>query len=586
MYRPPPYRRRIIQRLPAGLAEKGYLVLTYDPVGQGERIQFWNPETNESRLGASTREHSYLGAQCLLLGINLAQYMIWDSLRAMDYLLSRPDVDPNRIGCTGVSGGGTNTAYYVPFDERVHVSMPTCYITGFQALLETRGPQDAEQNLFGQLAVGLDHEDYLALVAPRPLQVGAATGDYFPLAGARRCVESARRVYALLGVADHLSIAEPEQPHGYHLPMRQAAYTWFNHWFGKEEEGTDETPIAVDPDETLYCTRSGNVHELGGESVQSLNRQLLARCTPDLPLVSSAREAERYQQDVRERVSRLLSVFPLEGELHLVRSPQSSDAQVRRERLVFEAEPGILVPGTLRLPQGEQEGTVVLWVDEAGKDTTQAGSVLDALAGMGVSSLAIDPRGLGESGFQEGSVDFPSAGYTWVHRMAYLGFLQARSLLGMRAQDVWRALDALGELSDVRSERVVLVGRGGGALLALCAAGLDERVDVTVAHECLGAYRWIVEHEEYRYDASWFLFGVLKELDITDIAALVAPRPLIVWRPVDQERQVVNRGTLWQAWERTQAAYRVLGASQALRYREDALDAAHLARALGLQGGA
>ena len=330
------------QRTPAGFAEKGYLVLAYDPLGQGERWQYWDPIKKDSAFSSSTREHSNVGAQCLLLGTNLAQFMIWDSIRALDYLLSREDVDSSRIGCTGVSGGGTNTAQYVPFDDRVTAAMPTCYIAGFPALLDSVGPQDAEQNLFGQLAVGLDHEDYVSLFAPRPQCVGAATGDYFPLAGARNCVESAKRVYAALDVPDLLSLAVAEQNHGYHLPMRQAAYEWFNRLFDKEEEGIDETEITLEPDEALWCTESGNVYELGSETVFTLNRKELSEIDPALPEVGSESEAANYQQVVRERVRRVLSTSPMTGDLKLTQVPLDSSERVQRERVVFESEPGIL----------------------------------------------------------------------------------------------------------------------------------------------------------------------------------------------------------------------------------------------------
>ncbi len=568
------------QRTPAGFAEKGYFVLAYDPLGQGERWQYWDPETRESAFRSSTHEHSNMGAQCLLLGINLAQYMIWDSIRALDYLLARDEVDPTRVGCTGVSGGGTNTAYYVPFDDRVTASMPTCYIAGFPALLDSVGPQDAEQNLFGQLAVGLDHEDYLSLVAPRPLCVGAATGDYFPLAGARNCVESAERVYATLGVPQNLALAVAEQNHGYHLPMRQAAYAWFNRLFGKEAEGSGETEIELEPDEALWCTESGNVHEFGGETVISLNRALLAGIDPGLPAVGSKREATKYQQTVSERLRRTLAAFPESGDLKLTRAPLAGSDNVRRERIVFESEPGISVPAVLRTPVGPQRDTLLLWIDEHGKDAERSAVLLDALATRGACSLALDPRGMGETGYPPTDNPQTSDHGHISHKVAYMAHLQARPLLGMRVQDVVRGLDALAEMPETTTKRIMVGGRGGGALLALFAAALDQRAAGVVAHECLGSYRWLVENEFYAYDASWFLFGALREFDICDAAALVAPRPLVAWTPHDHQRRPVAADTLEAACLRTIAAYRAFDADGALRYRDDALTSERLASEL------
>lgn len=570
------------QRTPAGFAEKGYLVLAYDPLGQGERWLYWDPVTRESALGSSTHEHSNVGAQCLLLGINLAQYMIWDSIRALDYLLSREDVDPERIGCTGVSGGGTNTAYYVPFDERVTAAMPTCYIAGFPALLDSVGPQDAEQNLFGQLAVGLDHQDYLALVAPRPLCVGAATGDYFPLEGARNTVRGAKRVYTALDVPQELSLAVAEQNHGYHLPMRQAAYAWFNRLFDKEEEGADETEITLEPDEELWCTETGNVHELGSETVFTLNRKILADLDPALPDVTTESQAATYQQVVRERVRRVLSASSITGDLDLTRIPLESSESVRRERIVFESEPGILIPGILRTPSGPQEDTLLLWIDEAGKDSESCSVLLDALAVRGVMSLALDLRGIGETGFPIAENPQTRDHGHISHKVAYMGLLQGRPLLGMRVQDAMRGLDALASLPATTAKQVVIGGRGGGALIALFTAALDQRATMVVAHECLGSYRWLAENEFYNYDASWFLFGVLREFDICDAAGLVAPRELVLWTPHDHQREPVGMTAFLAAYGRTTAAYRAFGAPQALRCRQDILTSDRLARELGL----
>lgn len=570
------------QRTPAGFAEKGYLVLAYDPLGQGERWQYWDATTRESALGSSTQEHSNVGAQCLLLGISLAQYMIWDSIRALDYLLSRDDVDPVRIGCTGVSGGGTNTAYYVPFDDRVTASMPTCYIAGFPALLDSVGPQDAEQNLFGQLAVGLDHQDYLALVAPRPLCVGAATGDYFPLEGARDTVRGAKRTYAALGVPSDLSIAVAEQNHGYHLPMRQAAYAWFNRLFDKVEEGNDETEITLEPDEELWCTETGNVHELGSETVFTLNRKALKALDPALPDVTSESQATTYQQVVRERVRRVLSAYSLSGDLHITRVPMESSESVRRERIVYESEPGIFVPCTLRTPLGAQEDTLLLWIDEAGKNSEDCSVLLDALAVRGVVSLALDPRGMGETGFPITDKPQTSNNAHFSHKMAYMGLLQGRPLLGMRVQDVVRGLDALASLPATTAKRVVIGGSGGGALIALFSAALDQRATSVVAHECLASYRWLAENEFYDYDASWFLFGVLREFDICDVAGLVAPRELVLWSPHDHQRKPVDMAAFLAACGRTTATYRAFDSPQALRCRQDVLTSDRLARELGL----
>ncbi len=126
------------------LATKGYVALAWDTLGQGERIQIYDHDFEEWKVRASTTEHTVQGTQCLLIGDAIARYTIWDGIRALDYLLSRPEVDTKRVACTGNSGGGTHTAYLSALDDRIQVAAPSCYITSWRQMLRTIGPQDSE----------------------------------------------------------------------------------------------------------------------------------------------------------------------------------------------------------------------------------------------------------------------------------------------------------------------------------------------------------------------------------------------------------------------------------------------------------
>ncbi|MCJ7676020.1 MAG: acetylxylan esterase [Sedimentisphaerales bacterium] len=167
------------QTMGALLALNGMAALVFDPIDQGERSQM------PSRLPElwGTKAHTMLGIGSILLGRNTARFEIWDGMRGIDYLQSRPEVDPNRIGCTGNSGGATQTSYLMALDDRIIAAAPSCYITSFERLLSTIGPQDAEQNIYGQLAFGMDHADYLMMRAPKPTLVCAATKDFFDIEG-------------------------------------------------------------------------------------------------------------------------------------------------------------------------------------------------------------------------------------------------------------------------------------------------------------------------------------------------------------------------------------------------------------------
>ena len=179
------YRLESYQLPLLNLVKKGFIVLAIDPVSQGERLQYFDPEKGASIIGSSTKEHSYPAVQVFLTGKSIARYFTWDGIRGIDYLVSRKEVDPQRIGVHGLSGGGTQTAYISALDDRVVASAPACYITSWRRLLESIGVQDGEQNLYNGIVNGIDHADYIEVRAPKPTLIMANTGDFFSIQGSR-----------------------------------------------------------------------------------------------------------------------------------------------------------------------------------------------------------------------------------------------------------------------------------------------------------------------------------------------------------------------------------------------------------------
>ncbi|MCX6585762.1 MAG: prolyl oligopeptidase family serine peptidase [Acidobacteria bacterium] len=154
----------------------------------------------------------------------MARYMIHDGIRALDYLLSRPEVDPHRVGVTGNSGGGMMTAYLAAVDDRLKVAAPSCYITSSKSLMTQLGPQDAERNLFPWLSAGFDFPDLIYAFGLKPDLVLSAIRDFFPIGGARSTVAEAKRVYDQFGQGNKLSMVDADDGHGYTKPRRLAAY--------------------------------------------------------------------------------------------------------------------------------------------------------------------------------------------------------------------------------------------------------------------------------------------------------------------------------------------------------------------------
>ena len=260
------------------LAKNGMAALCYDPIDQGERNQLPGP-SNKPQAGG-TVAHCLAGVGSILLGRNTATFRVWDGIRSLDYLESRDDIDPRRLGCTGNSGGGTLTSYLMALDPRIACAAPSCYLCGFRRLLGTIGPQDAEQNIHAQIALGMDHADYLLMRAPRPTLMCTATHDYFDVVGAWDAFRQAKRVYTRLGVPENIEIAEADEKHGFTVLLRQATVQWMRRWLLKIDAPVVEPAFPLLADKDALCTPQGQVMLLDGRGAFSTSIATRRRSSP------------------------------------------------------------------------------------------------------------------------------------------------------------------------------------------------------------------------------------------------------------------------------------------------------------------
>ncbi len=285
-----------IQRGAILLARNGMAVLAYDPIGQGERRQLLDRQ-GKPAIPSGTTEHTLVGIGALLVGQNTATYRIWDGIRSLDYLASRPEIDARKIGCTGCSGGGTLTAYLMALDERIAAAAPSCYITSLERLFATIGPQDAEQNITGQVAAGMEHADYLTLRAPRPTLICAASRDFFDIQGTWTSFREAKLIYGLLGFGERVDLFESDSGHGFPRSQREATLRFMRRWLLDKDEALTETAFPIVKDAELQCTRTGQVLEdFKGKSVFHLNAERAEKL--------AAQRAERWKGQKAQTGSR------------------------------------------------------------------------------------------------------------------------------------------------------------------------------------------------------------------------------------------------------------------------------------------
>jgi cephalosporin-C deacetylase-like acetyl esterase len=521
----------------------GFVVLAYDPVGQGERRQYWNPSTNATEVGGPTTEHSMAGQLLLLMGEDLTNYRVWDGMRAIDYLLTRAEVDPKRIGCAGHSGGGTLTRFIAAIDTRVQCAVINEGGTANRWPIELRpesriGPSDVEQNLFPGAALGVDNVDMHVAIAPRPLL--CLIEDYSPRFN--QAAEQIRLRYQQLGAANKFATEEAADPHAWTPKLRLATARWFSRWFYDKPGPDAESDFATEPAEKLYCTPNGSIrYSQKGETIYTLIAKKVAALPPDRPLT-------------REKLRELLRLPDYTGGLGVRTLVTTERKGYRIEKIEFISEPGVYIPTWVFVPpKPDRSKTALFYVHESGKeiDGGEFGR-LEKLVRGGELIVAIDVRGIG--GTRPPHPPASAARDPFSHlfdvetAMAYLAWYLDQSLLGMRVHDVMRAVDYTLTRDDVNREGVRITARGAGSLWSLFAAALDPRIASLDAERMLLSYKTLASSDRYLHNASLFLKDGLLHTDLPQIASLIAPRPVTLIEPVDAMKRRVNGAAASEAY--------------------------------------
>lgn len=547
------------QRLGAYLARRGYLVLVYDVPGQGERRQYFNPVLGRALIdpGGShwfvTLEHGYAGGQAILTAGNYASYLVWDGIRALDYLTQRKDVDPERLACTGTSGGGLQTELISAIDERIKVSIPVCY-GGCNPDSPTRP--------------GLSITDIDALIAPRPLLMIEATGDpRGAVLGKQKRHQEVARLYGLVGKPQQTRFMIAEGPHGYIESMYEAAYDWLESaWPSTKPKPAIEEPIVpAEPPEKLFATATGEVTtSLGGETVFSLNRTKARELRSDVQFPKNRSDLPTWRGEMRDKILSRLGVEFNSAPLQPASLVQRDEGSLQMEKVVYYSEPEIFVPGLLFLPKTPGPHPAVVFVNENGK---AADGIIDdylrPLAEAGYVVFSIDPRGMGETDPMSPRSSKPAHFKDFVHDSEsdfyYNSLRIGKTPLGQRILDVTKAVDYLASRSEVDGSRVSAIGHGLGGLIVLYAAALDERIASVAATRSLLSYEAVVENELYTHRFPTFAPGLLRDFDLPEVAAMVAPRPLLLANPVDQVHRIAPPSDVEKTYNPTATAYKLVG---------------------------
>lgn len=514
------------QRCCQGLAKLGFLTLTIDPMGQGERTGYPRPGGWLTRLGSADDEHTVPGRQMLLVGDTATRLQLWDSVRALDVLAQHPLADPRRIGVTGQSGGGTLSMFVAAVDDRpaaIAVSSGNTEnfaCAGFDAPGST---DDAEQNFPGAAPLGFDRWDTLWPFAPKPLLVLVSAKDYFGTYSPNYIrngwseFRQLQKVYGILGRPDRLAWEDVAVPHALGYEARLRVYNWLTRWLQPGSAAVEREPaVAPERDEDLWVSERGSaVQQFGGLTSFALNRERARR----LP-------APERMPDLR----RLLAVSEPPANLKLAVLGRTRSRVGSLDGVEVQAGPSMWIPAWLAKPaSGVKPGCVVV-LDLPGRNSLwQEGGILETLAEAGWAACAPDLRGIGDlrGEYPRGSVRH-AADHANEEAYAWASLWLGRPVVGQRVTDILALVKALQNEAGLAENPILIAANGQLTVPALYAAAMDRAIAGLYLSSPLLSFRAVVESGEYRHPLSNFVPGQLKSVDLPQLTRSIAPRPVVL----------------------------------------------------------
>ena len=511
------------QKACALLAQNGFVVLSYDPISQGERIQM----PNASRHG--TTAHTLLNIGARLVGRSVVWYQAWDGIRALDYLTNRSEVDKNKsIGMTGTSGGGTQTTFLMALDNRIGPAAPSCYtMQRTSKFCGHSGPADGCQHLPFEGQYGIDHIDYTLMRAPKPTAILAATKDFFEIDSTRETIQDAVAVYQKLDQKERFHFFEANAKHGMGLEHRKEVVRWFRHWFYKDSSQVSEpTNLSTFSETEVQVTNTGQVltdfpHQV---SVADLNLEEAKRLAEFRTTFWQNHSPEECLNKIRNLMGLPFKIGTVEAKSIDVIKQKSKTI----EKLVLKSTGNILIPALLfrKLTKHDRKGKSVIYLHHQGKHVEANKEIEELLEGARLV-LAIDVRGIGEIRDKGSNTKYHSHD----HRINTVSMHIGRSLFGQRVEDILIAIKYLRSQiidEEINSDpsRIHLVGIETMTPLVLHAAVLDDGVNtVELRRPVVSSWVNDVVAKPLRKEmAGMVVPGALKMYDLPDLMNLLGDR--------------------------------------------------------------
>jgi hypothetical protein len=516
----------------------GFCILTFDPLGQGERKMYSARDSEKFNEFDPDAVHFLLGQQTELAGDNVTRYMMWDNIRALDYLCTRKEADTERLAVTGNSGGGHMSAFMGAYDDRLKVVAPCSYITELRTLAYNVGVQESEQSMPDFMKKGLDLADLVIMAAPKPYFIGSGLFDFFTIDGVRDAFIDARKIYRLLDRDNLLEVYTTSKPHGLWYDMREMNLRFLCKHLGVEyieDKGIDYENLPQE--EELYCVKDGDINLYNKTSLQEINLARVENIYPAEPNLGSRDEFKAYSMAIKNNAEKVLRIDRSIITADIEKAEKSFDTgrNASVTQITYYSEKYMKIYACLYEKAGQPLSRILIHVGPLDADSSLIDKYLEEFS----SVLVVETRGTGRETMDEASIFHMLPPYgSYVCNADMLG----RSIQGMRVQDVMSAIKLLKSNDTYRDAQISISAEGDNALTALFIAVLEGIGDVRLKN-LLYSYRSLIENRVHDWDYTVFIPGLLMNCDVSDLVASVLPGKVEInglidhmKKPADQEK--------------------------------------------------
>ncbi|MBR1402068.1 MAG: acetylxylan esterase [Prevotella sp.] len=519
--------------LPARMALNGIAVMVVDPIAQGERLQLIDRQGNDLTRGVTT-EHTLLNPAFELLGSSLAAQEFFDNSRAIDYLVSRPDIDADHIGCYGFSGGGTQCAYLTALDRRVKASCVGLFFSSRERTIEQDGASDGCQQASGEGRARIEIADMALMNADRegkefllrPFLILDGKYDFVDHWGALRGFDELKQCYDLQGIGDRLDQYYAEDGHAMPEDIQQRMLSFFHKWLANGSTPTaamltSPSPSVLTPMfNDFLCTARGqvNLQYPDAKSTMQLTAEMMDRQKP-------AREqfCKANPKDIRRQLMQLLGIQQFNDRIEIIPTGKSPGRGYEEYRFQVNCEGEMPVACVVLVPEtATSESAVEIHLHQNGKAWYLNDLMRRDFSTDGTIIVAADVRGVGE--MEDPYLYNLTKYWNREYRCAAAALHIDRPLIGQRVCDVRTLLNFCNahELLNGRSVRIVADGLFGPVVMH--AAVLDERIQGASLTATLKTWRSYVESPMQRDMLSNVVPGALQYYDLPDLLTLCKGR--------------------------------------------------------------